>query len=48
MKTGAMLRACGMLYKVVSQTVLIYESDSWVVMGDMLKVMKGFHHRVSW
>ena len=24
---------------------LLYVSDSWVVTGDTLKVLKGFHHR---
>ena len=45
--TGAKVRACGMIYKVVAQTVLLYGSDSWVVTGEMLKVLEGFHHRVA-
>ena len=35
-----------MLYKAVVQLVLIYASESWVVMGDMLKVLERFHHLV--
>ena len=29
------------------QSVLLYVSESWLVMGDMLKVIKGFYHRVA-
>ena len=47
MMAGAMVRARAMLYKVVAQTVLLYGSKIWVVMGEMLKVMEGFHHQVS-
>ena len=31
MKTGAMVRALGMMYKVVDQSVLMYGSESWVM-----------------
>ena len=27
-------------------TVLLYGSDRWVVTGEMLKVLEGFHHQV--
>ena len=37
----------GMLYKSVAQMVLLYESDSWVVMVEMLKVLEVFHHRAA-
>ena len=39
------MRARGMMYKSVSQSVLLYVSESWVVTGAMLKVLEGFHHR---
>ena len=42
--TGANLRARGAMYKAVAQLVLLYNSESWVVTGEMLKVLKGFHH----
>ena len=42
-KTGATVRVRGMLYTAVSQTVLIYGRNSWVVTGAMLKVLEGFH-----
>ena len=38
-KTGAMLRAHEMMYKVLVQMVLIYGSDGWVVMDAILKVI---------
>ena len=46
-KMGATVRARGMMYKAVSQSVLLYDSGSWVVTGDMLKVLTGFHHWVA-
>ena len=39
------VRAQGGIYKVVAQLVLIYESDIWVVTGEMIKVLTAFHHR---
>ena len=47
-KTGATVQAQAMMYKSLVQTVLIYESESWVVMDEMLKVLEGFHHQVAW
>ena len=41
---GLMVRALGILYKSVEQTVLLYERDNRVVTGAMLKVLEGFHH----
>ena len=38
-KMGATVRARGMMYKAVDQSVLLYGSDSWVVMGVMLKFL---------
>ena len=38
------VRACGIIYKTVAHTVLLYGSESWVVTGEMLKVLEGFHH----
>ena len=35
------------MYKVVAQLVLFYGSKSWVVTGEMLKVLAGFHHRAA-
>ena len=43
-KTGATVRARGMVYKAVVQSVLLYGTERWVVTEEMLKVFKGFHH----
>ena len=37
----------GMVYKVVAQSVLLYVSESWVVTGEMLKVLEGFCHQAT-
>ena len=42
------MQAQAMMYKALVQTVLIYESETWVVMDEMLKVLEGFHHQVAW
>ena len=46
-KTGAKVWARGMLHKSSMQSVLLYGSDSWVVMGSMLKLLEVFHHWVE-
>ena len=43
-KSVAAVQSQAMMYKAVVQTVLMYGSDSWVVMGSMLTTMEGFHH----
>ena len=35
------------MYKALAQSVILYGSESWVVTGDMLKVLKVFHHYVA-
>ena len=47
MKTTETVRARGLMYKSVAQSVMMYSSDSWVVMGAMLKVLEGFQHWAS-
>ena len=42
---GAMIWARVAMYKAVTQSVLLYGSKIWVVTGEMLKVLTGFHHR---
>ena len=44
-KTVAMVHSRWMMYKVVAQLVILCSSDSWVVMGVIIKVLEGFHHR---
>ena len=46
-KTGATVRKWGMMYKAATQSVLLYGSESWVVTGDILKVLEGFLHRAA-
>ena len=46
-KTGATVREQGVMYKAVAQSVLLYGSEIWVVMGEMIKVLEGFYHRAA-
>ena len=41
------MQAQAMIYNVLIQTVLLYRSESWVVMDVMMRVLEGFHHQVS-
>ena len=43
-KTVATVRARGMMYEVVAQSLLLYGSESWVVMGSILKLLERFQH----
>ena len=44
---GATVRSRGEIYKEVAQSVLLYGSEIWVVTGEMLKFLAGFHHRAA-
>ena len=46
-KTEEMVQARGMMYKTVIHSVLLYVSDIWVMTGEMLKVLEGFHHQAK-
>ena len=46
-KTGSTVQAQGDIYKAAVQSVILYGRESWVVTGEMLKVLEGFHHRVE-
>ena len=46
-KIGATMREHGIIYNSVKQILLMYGSKSWVVLGDMLKVLEGFHHQAA-
>ena len=39
------MQAWGVIYNAVENSVLMHGSESLVVMGLMLKVLEGFHHR---
>ena len=45
--TGANMWAWGAMYKAVAQSIILYGSKIWVVTGEMLKVLEGFHHRAA-
>ena len=36
-----------MFYKAVVQSVLLYGCETWVVTPDILRHLRGFHHRVA-
>ena len=46
-RTIATLQAWGAMYKAMAQSVLLYSRESWVVTGEMLKVLTGFHHQAE-
>ena len=43
-KTRAMVRDWLMMYKAMAHSVLFYFSESWVVTGEILKILTTFHH----
>lgn len=46
-KEGASVRARGMFYKSIVQSILLFGSETWTVTGAMLKVLDSFHHRIA-
>ena len=46
-KTIAMVQDRGVMYKSMAQSLLLYGSKSWLVTGEMLRVLEGFHHRAA-
>ena len=46
-RTGETVRTWGSMYKAVEKLVLFYGRKSWVVTGEILKVLEGFHHRAA-
>ena len=47
-RSGSTVQARVEIHKAVAQLVILYVSNSWVVMGGVIKVLKGFHHQVAW
>ena len=45
--TVATVWAQGAMYKAGEQSVILYGSNIWVVTGERLKVLEGFHHRAA-
>ena len=46
-KTVEMVRARGGVYNSVTQSVLLYGSEIWVLTGGLLKVLEGFRHHAA-
>ena len=46
-RTGSLVWARGAMYKAVAQLVLLYGIESWVVTGEILKVLEGLYHQVA-
>ena len=46
-RTGATMQDWGATHKAVVQLVLLYGSESWVVTGDIIKVLTAFHHQAA-
>ena len=42
--TGSTVRNWGTMHKSVVQFVPVYGRERWVVTGEMLRVLTGFHH----
>ena len=43
----SMVRSRGAIYKVVAKSLLLYESESWLVTEDILKFLAAFHHHAT-
>ena len=46
-RTGETVQDRGAIYKAVAQWMLLYGSKSWVVTGEMLKVLTELHHKAA-
>lgn len=46
-RTGVEPRVVGMFYKAITQAVLLYGSETWVVTNPMLTALNSFHHRIA-
>ena len=46
-KTGAMKRAREFLQKALMLKMLLYVTESWVIMEAMMKVLETFHHQIN-
>ena len=40
-------RVCGMFYKAVVQSVLLYGSETWTLSASSMKCLEGFHYLAS-
>jgi exonuclease III len=46
-REGADPRVCGMFYKAVVQSVLLYGCETWVITSQVLQALEGFHNRMA-
>ena len=46
-RTGETVRAQGAIFKAVAQSFLLYGRESWVLTGDILKVLTAFHRQAA-
>ena len=46
-RMGVTVQYRGDIYKGVAQSVILYGRESWVVKGEMLKVLERFHHQAA-
>ena len=44
LKTGETLWSQEMMYNAVAQSVILYGSDIWVMIGEIRKALEGFHN----
>ena len=47
LKSGMTVRSMEMFYKEVVYEVLLYRSEIWVITESTMKVLGGFHNRIS-
>ena len=44
---GANPRVCGLLYKAVVMSTLLYASKTWMITKPLLRALEGFHNRIT-
>ena len=47
-KAGETVCSSAMFYKAVVQSVLLYNSERWVITYTIMKVLEGSHHQFAW
>ena len=46
-RKGSMMQDQGAMYKAVAHPELLYGSKSWVVTGEILKILTAFYHQAA-
>ena len=44
---GANPRVCGLFYKAVVMSTLLYASETWVISKPIERALEGFHNRIT-